>query len=102
MGVFALKRESTIIVDDSATVGDGIGALKKEKESRIGIILDMCKIPGGERLYLVGTCGTPSTNLYVMRPYSPVQGINEWFTMDGAKWAIGEGAHTDMRRVTLK
>ncbi len=102
MGAIALKRESTIIVDDSATVGDVIVALKKEKESRIGIILDMCKIPGGERLYLIGTCGTPSTNLYIMRPYSPVQGINEWFTIEGAKYAIGEGAHTDMRRITLK
>jgi len=102
MGALALKRESTIIVDDSATVGDLIVSLKKEKESRVGIILDMCKVPGGERLYLIGTCGTPSTTLYVMRPYSPVQGLNEWFTLDGAKWAISEGARTDLRRVTLR
>lgn len=102
MGAIALKRESTIIVDDSVSVGDLIVALKKEKESRIGIILDLCKGPLGEKLYLLGTCGTPSTNLYVMRPYSPVQGINEWFTMDGAKYAIGAGARTDMRRVTLR
>ncbi len=102
MGAIALKRESTIIVEDSVTVGDLIVALKKEKESRIGIILDMCKVQGGERLYLLGTCGTPSTNLYIMRPYSPVQGLYEWFTLEGAKYAIGEGAKTDMRRVTLK
>jgi hypothetical protein len=31
-----------------------------------------------------------------------VQGLNEWFTLDGARWAIGEGARTDLRRVTLK
>jgi hypothetical protein len=102
MGAIALKRESTIIMEDSATVGDIVVALKEEKESRIGIFLDMCKGPRGERLFLLGTCGTPSTNLYIMRPYSPVQGLNEWFTLEGAEWAIGEGARTDLRRVTLR
>ena len=102
MGALALRRESTIIVEDSVTVGDLIVALKKEKESRIGMIMDVCKGPVGEKLYLLGTCGTPSTNLYIMRPYSPVQGIGDWFTLDGAKYAIGEGAKTDLRRVTLK
>jgi len=103
MGAIALKRESTIITyDDSLTVGDVLVALRKDTESRVGIVLDACKGPRGEKLFLLGTCGTPSTNLYIMRPYSPVQGVNEWFTLDGARWAIGEGDRTDLRRVSLK
>jgi hypothetical protein len=103
MGAIALKRESSIITyEDSLTVGDIIVALRKDTESRVGIVLDACKGPRGEKLFLLGTCGTPSTNLYVMRPYSPVQGINEWFTLDGARWAIGAGDRTDLRRVALK
>ncbi len=102
MGALALRRESTIIIyEDSLTVGDLIVALKKDTESRVGLILDACKSPLGERLYLLGTCGTPSTGLYIVRPYSPVQGLNEWFTLDGARWAIGDGARTDLRRVSL-
>jgi hypothetical protein len=102
MGALALRRESTIIIyEDSLTVGDLIEAMKKDTESRVGIILDACKDPQGERLFLLGTCGTPSTSLYIVRPYSPVQGLNEWFTLDGARWAIGEGARTDLRRVAL-
>jgi hypothetical protein len=102
MGALALRRESSIILEDSVTVGDLIVALKKDTESSVGLVLDACKGPRGEKLYLLGTCGTPSTSLYIMRPYSPVQGLNEWFTLDGARWAIGEGARTDLRRVTLK
>lgn len=103
MGALALRRESSIIAfDDSVTVGDILVALRKESESRVGIILDVCKGPLGERLYLLGTCGTPSTHLYILRPYSPVQGILEWFTLDGARWEIGQGARTDLRRVSLK
>jgi hypothetical protein len=102
MGAIALRRESTIIVDDSLAVGDILVAVKKDGKSSVGLIVDMCKGPRGERLYLLGTSGTPSTSFYIMRPYSPVQGINEWFTLDGAKWAIGEGARVDARRVTLK
>jgi hypothetical protein len=102
MGALALRRESTIIIyEDSLNVGDLIVALKKDTESSVGIILDACKGPLGERLYLLGTCGTPSTSLYIVRPYSPVQGLNEWFTLDGARWAVGEGARTDLRRVSL-
>ncbi|HEY3295731.1 MAG TPA: DUF4846 domain-containing protein [bacterium] len=103
MGAIALKRESTIITyDDSLTVGDVIIALRKDTETRLGVILDACKGPRGEKLFLLGTCGTPSTNLYVMRPYAPVQGVNEWFTLEGARWAVGEGDRTDLRRVMLK
>lgn len=103
MGALALRRESSIIAfDDSVTVGDILVALRKETESRVGIVLDVCKGPLGEKLYLLGTCGTPSTYLYVVRPYSPVQGINEWFTLDGARWAIGQGAKVDLRRVSIK
>jgi len=102
MGAIALRRESSIVLDDSVTVGDLLVALRKESESSVGIILDACRGPRGERLFLLGTCGTPSTTLYVLRPYSPVQGLNEWFTLDGARWAIGQGSRTDLRRVTLK
>jgi|GEM_PF-2752672 len=102
MGAIAIRRESTIIFEDSVTVGDLIVALRKDTESRVGIILDACKGPLGERLFLLGTCGTPSTNLYIMKPYAPVQGTNEWFSLEGAKWAIGEGSRADLRRVTLK
>jgi hypothetical protein len=102
MGAVALRRESTIVMDDSLTVGDLIVAARKEEESRVGLIVDACKGPQGEKLFLLGTCGTPSTTFYIMRPYSPVQGLDEWFTLDGAKWAIGQGTKTDTRRVTLK
>lgn len=102
MGAMALRRESTIIFEDSVSVGDLLVAIKKNNQSSVGIILDACKGPRGEKLFLLGTCGTPSTNLYIMRPYAPVQGLNEWFTLDGAKWAIGEGARTDLRRASLR
>jgi hypothetical protein len=102
MGAIALRRESTIIIyEDSVTAGDLIVALDKNNESHIGMILDACKGPLGERLYLLGTCGTPSTNLYVMYPYNPIQGTGAWFTLDGARYAVGRGARTDLRRVTL-
>lgn len=102
MGALALRRESTIVLDDSVTAGDLLVALRKDSQSAVGIILDACRGPRGDKLYLLGTCGTPSTTLYVMRPYAPVQGMGEWFSLDGAKWAIGQGARTDLRRVTLK
>ena len=102
MGALALRRESKIILDDSVTVGDLLVALRKDSQSAVGIIMDACKGPRGEKLYLLGTCGTPSTTLYLARPYTPIQGTNEWFSLDGAKWAIGQGARTDLRRVTLK
>lgn len=102
MGAIALRRESQAIVDDSLTVGDLLVSVGKDGKSRLGLIVDMCKKPGGERLYLVGTSGTPSASFYIMRPYSPVQGMGEWFTLDGAKWAIGQGAKTDLRRVSIR
>ncbi|MBI5058291.1 hypothetical protein HZB60_00760 [candidate division KSB1 bacterium] len=103
MGALALRRESTIIVDDSLAVGDILVALRNDGSSSVGLIVDMCKGgPRGERLYLIGTSGTPSTSFYIARPYSPVQGLNEWFTLDGAKWAVGQGARVDTRRVALK
>jgi hypothetical protein len=102
MGAIALRRESRIVFDDSLAAGDLLVALRKNSQSAVGIILDACRGPRGEKLFLLGTCGTPSTTLYIMRPYAPVQGLNEWFTLDGAKWAIGQGARTDLRRVTLK
>lgn len=102
MGAIALQRESEIVVDDSVHVGDLIVSLRSNKQSWVGLILDMCKGPRGEKLFLVGTSGAPATTFYVMRPYSPVQGLNEWFTLEGAKWAIGDGAKVYMRRVRLE
>jgi len=102
MGAISLRRESTIVLDDSLTAGDLLVALRKNSQSAVGIILDACRGARGDKLYLLGTCGTPSTTLYILRPYAPVQGLNEWFTLDGARWAIGQGARTDLRRVTLK
>jgi hypothetical protein len=102
MGAIALRRESAIVFDDSLTAGDLLVALRKNSQSAVGIILDVCRGPRGDKLYLLGTCGTPSTTLYIMRPYAPVQGTNEWFTLEGARWAIGESARTDLRRVPLK
>jgi hypothetical protein len=102
MGAIALRRESTPLVDDSLSVGDLLVSVDTEGTSKVGMIVDMCKKPGGERLYLIGSSGTPSATFHILRPYSPVQGVNEWFTLEGAKWAIGQGAKTDLRRVTLK
>jgi len=101
MGALALRRESTIVLDDSLTVGDLIVAVKRDEENSVGLIIDACKGPRGEKLFLLGTCGAPSTTLYVMKPYSPVQGLNEWYSLEGARWAIGQGVRTDLRRVTL-
>ncbi len=102
MGALALKRESSIITDDSLAVGDIAVAVTNSNESRVALILDVCKGPRGEKLFLVGTSGTPSAIFYIPRPYSPVQGFDEWFTLDGLKWMVGEGARVDMRRVSLK
>ncbi|MBU0690301.1 hypothetical protein KKC97_04075 [bacterium] len=102
MGAIALQRESEIVVDDSIHVGDLIVSLRENKQSWLGLVLDMCKGPKGEKLFLVGTSGAPATTFYVMRPYSPVQGLNEWFTLEGAKWAIGDGARVYLRRVRLE
>ena len=101
MGAIALQRESEIVVDDSAAVGDLIVSLRDNKQSWVGLILGVCKGPKGQKLFLIGTSGAPATTFYIMRPYSPVQGLNEWFTLDGAKWAIGDGAQVYLRRVRL-
>jgi hypothetical protein len=85
MGAIALQRESEIVVDDSLAVGDLIVSYRNNKQSWVGLVLEMCKGAKGEKLYLIGSSGAPATTFYIMRPYSPVQGLNEWFTLDGAK-----------------
>jgi len=99
MGAIALQRESEIVVDDSLYVGDLIVSYRDNKQSWVGLVLDMCKGPKGEKLFLIGSSGAPATTFYVMRPYSPVQGMNEWFTLEGAKWVIGDGSKVYLRRV---
>ncbi len=102
MGAIALRRETQAIVDDSIAIGDLIVALRNEKESWVGIVLDLCRNQKGERLLLLGTSGTPSTVLYLPRPFSPVQGVGDWHTLDGAKYAIGAGSKAELRRIRLK
>ncbi len=101
MGAVALRRETQAIVDDSIAIGDLIVALRNEKESWVGIVMDLCRNQKGERLLLLGTCGTPSTTLYLPRPFSPVQGVSEWYTLDGAKFEIGAGSKAELRRIRL-
>lgn len=101
MGAIALRRETQAIVDDSIAIGDLIVALRNEKESWVGIVMDLCRNQKGERLLLLGMCGTPSTALYLPRPFSPVQGVSEWYTLDGAKFEIGAGSKAELRRIRL-
>jgi hypothetical protein len=102
MGAIALQRESEIVVDDSVAVGDLIVSYRDNKQSWVGLVLRICKSFKGEKLFLIGTSGAPASSFYIMRPYSPVQGLNEWFTLEGAKWAIGDGAQVYLRRVRLQ
>lgn len=102
MGAIALRRETEGIVDDSVAIGDLIIALRNEKESWVGMVMDICRNQKGERLILLGTCGTPSTYLYLPRPFSPVQGVGEWYTIDGAKYEMGAGSKAELRRIRLK
>jgi hypothetical protein len=102
MGAMALRRETEPIVDDSIAIGDLFVALRNDKESWVGIVLDLCRTQKGERLVILGTCGTPSSVLYLPKPFSPVQGVGEWFTLDGARWEIGAGSKTELRRIRLR
>jgi len=102
MGAIALRRETEGIVDDSIAIGDLIVALRNEKTSWVGMVMDLCRNQKGERLLLLGTCGTPSTYLYLPRPFSPVQGVGEWYTIEGAKFEIGAGSKAELRRIRLR
>ncbi|MCB9365952.1 MAG: hypothetical protein H6508_02020 [Calditrichaeota bacterium] len=102
MGAIALRRETLPIADDSIAIGDLIVSLRDEKVSWVGMVLDLCRNQKGERLLLLGTCGTPSTVLYLPRPFSPVQGVGDWHTLDGARYAIGAGSKAELRRIRLK
>ncbi|MCC6475425.1 hypothetical protein IT157_00100 [bacterium] len=102
MGAMALRRETEPIVDDSIAIGDLFVALRNDKESWVGIVLDLCRTQKGERLVILGSCGTPSSVLYLPKPFSPVQGVGEWFTLDGARWEIGAGSKTELRRIRLR
>jgi hypothetical protein len=102
MGAIALTRESEIVFRDSLFAGDLLVSYRNNKQSWVGLVLDVVQGPRGEKLFLIGTSGAPTTTFYIMKPYSPVQGLNEWFTLDGAIWAIGDGARVDLRRVRLQ
>ncbi len=65
------------------------------------MVMDLCRNQKGERLLLLGMCGTPSTTFYLPRPFSPVQGVSEWYTLDGAKFEIGAGSKAELRRIRL-
>lgn len=101
LGAIALRRETQAITDDSIAIGDLIVALRNDKESWVGMVMDLCRNQKGERLLLLGMCGTPSTTLYLPRPFSPVQGVSEWYTLDGAKFEIGAGSKAELRRIRL-
>lgn len=101
MGAIALRRETEAVADDSIAIGDLIVSLRNEKVSWVGIVLDLCRNRKGERLLLLGTCGTPSTVVYLPKPFSPVQGVGDWHTLDGAKFAIGAGSKAELRRIKL-
>lgn len=99
MGAIALRRETESIGDEQIAIGDLIVSLRNEKVSWVGMVMDLCRDQKGERLLLLGTCGTPSTVVYLPKPFSPVQGVAEWHTLDGAKFAIGAGSKAELRRI---
>ncbi|MBK6766437.1 MAG: hypothetical protein IPG71_08995 [bacterium] len=102
MGAIALRRETEAVSDDSIAIGDLLVSLRNEKVSWVGMVMDLCRNRKGERLLMLGTCGTPSTVMYLPRPFSPVQGVGDWHTLDGAKFAIGAGSKAELRRIKLK
>ena len=97
-GPLSLKRDLEVVVPDNLAPGDVI--LSSEgNQSRAASVLDVCRNPqNGEKLLLLGMGGENGSDIYIPRPYEPVQGEGAWFTIDGACYAVGLGQSTALRR----
>ncbi len=100
-GFVSLKRDLDIVLVDDLAPGDIIAAEASGK-ARTGFILDICRNAKGERLFLIGMGGDSGLDFYIPRPYEPIQGDGAWFTLDGARYAVGMGQPTILRRFKLK
>jgi hypothetical protein len=96
-GSISLKRDLEVVVPDHLAPGDVIVS-SEGNQGRAALVLDICRNPHtGERLLLLGMGGENGSDIYIPRPYEPVQGEGAWFTMDGACYAVGRGQPTTLR-----
>jgi hypothetical protein len=100
-GFVSLKRDLDIVLADDLAPGDIIAAEASGK-ARTGFILDICRNARGDKRFLIGMGGEDGLDFYIPRPYEPVQGDGAWFTLDGARYAVGMGQPTILRRFNLE
>ncbi len=96
-GANSLRRDLQIVLPENLSPGDMIIAAGIETE-KVGLVLDVCRNAMGERLFLIMMGGENGSDLYLPRPYAPVQGEGAWFTLDGALYEIGLDKPTAIRR----
>jgi hypothetical protein len=100
-GFASLKRDFDIVLADDLAPGDIIAAEASGK-AHTGFILDICRNAEGEKRFLIGMGGEDGLDFYIPRPYEPIQGDGAWFTLDGARYAVGMGQLTILRRFKLE
>ena len=96
-GANSLRRDLQIVLPENLSPGDMIIATGIETE-KVGLVLDVCRNAMGERLFLIMLGGENGSDLYLPRPYAPIQGEGAWFTLDGALYEIGHDKPTALRR----
>ncbi len=96
-GKNSLRRDLQIVLPENLSPGDMIIATGVGTE-KVGLVLDVCRNAMGERLFLIMLGGENGSDLYLPRPYAPVQGEGAWFTLDGALYEIGRDKPTALRR----
>lgn len=96
-GTISLKRDLEIVLAGDLAPGDIIVSTGSDK-GRVGFLLDVCRNADRQRLFLLGMGGEDGSDLYIPSPYEPVQGEGGWFTLDGARYAVGLGQCTVLRR----
>ena len=96
-GANSLRRDLQVVLPENLSPGDIIIATGT-KNKKVGLVLDVCRNAKGERLFLLMSGGENGTDLYLPRPYSPVQGEGAWFRLDGALYEIGQDNRTALRR----
>ncbi|MBU1936867.1 DUF4846 domain-containing protein [bacterium] len=96
-GANSLRRDLQIVLPENLSPGDMIIATGIGTE-KVGLVLDVCRNAMAEKLYLIMLGGENGSDLYLPRPYSPIQGEGAWFTLDGALYEIGRDNPTALRR----
>ena len=96
-GANSLRRDLQIVLPENLSPGDMIIATGIGTE-KVGLVLDVCRNAMGERLFLIMMGGENGSDLYLPRPYAPVQGEGAWFTLDGALYEISRETRAALRR----